>query len=176
MVAFRDDGHLSGMCAEESFLCVLLSGEGIAVDDAAVVALQLSFEDDAQRCSDQRVDIGGVVDFGTSDGDGAGQVDFSCQEQPSEEEYGCRVDCPYHFALVDGVDVVHLYAYITGRAGSVENVHVGILRLQQCIVVLLYTQSDIYFGNLRQRRDACLPSGFVAGNFEFELTRQRHVA
>ena len=69
------------------------------------------------------------LDFRTCHSDCAGEVNNTFVEKSSDENDLFGTQCPNHFTLVDGVDVVDLNANITCRALAVEYGHFRILRV-----------------------------------------------
>ena len=104
------------------------------------------------------------------------EINLTCKEEATEEDYRCRIYRPNHLALVYRVDVVHLNAYITSRTRTIKNIEFHVLSLAERITVLLNSNAKISFRNLAQGCQTCLESFLIASEFYLEIGSERHVA
>ena len=165
------------MSSEIAVHRVAAARQRISVDDADVLALvDLAVENRLERRSDECIDISRRFHFTTGNGDGARQIDTSFVEQPTEENHCRRLDHPNDFALVHGVEVVHLHTHIACRTRTVEHIDFDIFRIQQRVGGLLCPHTEIGLRHLRQRRQTRLPVVFLTCQFKLEVAGQRLVA
>ena len=165
------------MGSEEAFERVATARERIAVDDAHVLALvDLAVENCLERRAHKCIDIGRLANFASSHGHRARQVHAPREQQPAEENHCRGLNNPHHFALIHGVEVVHLHAYVACRTGTVEDVHFHVFRVQQRTGRLLRAHAEIGFRHLRQSCQTRLPGRFVVLQFKLEVAGQRLVA
>ena len=156
---------------------VAAARQRISIDDADVLAIvNLTVENRFERRSDECIDIGRRFHLAACNGDRARQIDSTLVEQPTEENHRRRLDHPHDFALVHGVEMVHLNAHVACRTRTVENRNFHVLRIQQCVGGLLRTHAEIGFRHLRQRRQTRLPVVFLTCQFKLEVAGQRLVA
>ena len=104
------------------------------------------------------------------------EINLTCKEEATEEDYRCRIYSPNHLALVYRVDVVHLYTYITSRTRTIKHIEFHVLSLAERIAVLLNSNAKISFRNLAQGCQTRLESLFVAFEFNLKVSSERHVA
>ena len=98
---------------------------------------------------------------------------LTCKEEATEEDNGCRIYCPYHLTLVDWVDMVDLYAHITSRTRTVEDVQFYLLACHQCNIWLVDTCTEVSLGDLAQCGKTRLECLLVAEKFHLKVGCQR---
>ena len=131
VVALRNGRNLRGVGTEVAVGRGLATSERIAVEEAHVaVGLDIIAEHLADLCANLYAGISRLFHLAAGNGDGTGHVDITGVEQMAEEDDGCGVDGPHHFALVDGVDIVNLNPDVARRTRTVEDVDVDVAGVQ----------------------------------------------
>ena len=130
----------------------------------------------AQRCSYQNLSITGSLYLASCHSHLLAKIHLTSKEKTTEEDDSRWVYCPYHLALVDRVDMVDLYSYITSRTRTVEHIDLHILCLLKRTAVLIDANTQVDFSHLAQGCQTSLESILIPFEFLLEVRSQRHVA
>ena len=94
-------------------------------------------------------------------------------EQATDEDNFFSTQCPHDFALVDWVDVVDLYTYVTSWVSTFECSYSYVLCTSQCRILLACADAEMSLGNLSQSVQTCLEILFLTLQYVFEVSSQR---
>ena len=165
------------MGAQKAVGAALAAHERVAVDDAQVApGLQVALHEVGHGRSHDGFDVAGLVDAPARQRDAARQVQAARAQQPACEDGFFGPERPYRLALVDGVDVVNLHAYVAARVRPVERVDAAALCGDKGGALLPGADAQAHGGYLREGQQACLEVVFASFYDKREVGGQRHFA
>ena len=162
------------MGAEPSFCRSLKAGHDVAVDDACTFSIDLALQQGSQLLADLYLVVLRSLHLAACKGNGAGEIDLAGLHQAAQEDDFLCPHRPYHFALVDGIDVIDLHTDVACRGGSVEDVHFAVLSLGQSLSCLLCAHAEIDFCHLCQSGKTCLELSLLALEDVLEVLGEGH--
>ena len=174
VVTFGNDVHFGCMSTKETFGRCLETRHHVTADDASTFSINRAVEERGQLLADLHLVVLRRLHLATSKRDGAGEIDCASLQETTQEDNFLGSECPNHFALVDGVDVIDLNAHITCRSGTVEDVHLAVLSLGQSLSGLLCTHAKINLCELCQSGKTSLELSLLTLEDVLEVLTQRH--
>ena len=154
------------MCLTVSTLRCRHTSKRVAHDDADAVAAVVRVADECVNLlTYEHIHVAWLLDFRASESHSACEIDLTSVEESAEEQDCSRVNCPYHFAFVDRIDVIYLYADVSSRAFSSESdyFHIG------SIDTLRLTDAEVCLRNLAESSQTGLEILLLTLEFKLEI-------
>ena len=137
-------------------------------------AFQIVSQNVFQRSTDERLQIGRFLQLTACHGDGAGEIHVSQAQEAADEDHRLGANGPNDFSLIDGIDLVDLYADIARRIGTFKDIDTRFADGEQRRVHLLGRDAEVHLGDASQESDSLFEIFFLTGASHIEVGCQRH--